>query len=274
MVNLTNIELSIFIKLFNRGGYVLDFNSYSFDAFTKQSIGLELCKHYNLSKGKSLIAYTEEASESKVVKLILDLFNYYELNYYEEIDSENDYAKIYRRCKPIADRLQRINRAFIHHAEELKTIFSSEYLCAQIDLMIRMQKDNPTEAIGKAKELIESCCKTILEELGTTVDKRWDMVRIVDETVKLLKITPHNIPDTIPEATAMKAILGNLKAIALNIATLRNSYGSGHGKSAKYKGLEERHAKLAVGSSTTLVNFLWDSYERYRDNNEILNTIK
>ena len=26
-----------------------------------------------------------------------------------------------------------------------------------------MQSENPTEAIGKSKELIESCCKTILE---------------------------------------------------------------------------------------------------------------
>ena len=267
MVNLTNIELSVFIKLFNRGGYVLDFNTYDFDAFTKQSIGLELCNYYNKSKGKSLIAYTEQAQESEVIKLILDLFNYYELHFFEEIKSENEYAKLYQRCQPIAERLKRINRASVHNAEELKTRFSSGYLCAQIDLMIRMQKDNPTEAIGKAKELIESCCKTILEEMGTTADKKWDMVRIVDETVKLLKITPHNIPDTIPEATAMKALLGNLKAIAVNIATLRNSYGSGHGKSANFKGLEERHAKLAVGSSTTLVNFIWDSYERYQFNN-------
>lgn len=274
MVNLTNIELGVFLKLYNRGGYVLDFNTCSFDAFTQKSIGLELCNKYRLSKGKSLNAYIGEASESNVIKLILDLFDYYELNFLMEIDSENEYAKLYRRCQPIAERLKRINRASILNAEELKTKFSSEYLCAQIDLMIRMQKDNPTEAIGKAKELIESCCKTVLEEQGITVDKKWDIVRIVDETVKLLKITPHNIPDTIPEATAMKAILGNLKAIALNIATLRNVYGSGHGKSANYRGLEERHAKLAVGSSTTLVNFLWDSYERYLSTNEIIRTIK
>ncbi|WP_211367464.1 abortive infection family protein [Sporomusa termitida] len=60
----------------------------------------------------------------------------------------------------------------------------------------------------------------------------------------------------------MKAILGNLRAIATNLAALRNPYGSGHGKSATYKGLEERHAKLAVGSSITFVNFLWDTHER------------
>lgn len=49
--------------------------------------------------------------------------------------------------------------------------------------------------------------------------------------------------------------LGNLIAIAEGMTTLRNSYGSGHGRAASYKGLEERHAKLAVGSTITLVEF-------------------
>ena len=47
---------------------------------------------------------------------------------------------------------------------------------------------------------------------------------------------------------------------------LRNKYGSGHGKSSSYKGLQERHAKLAIGASITLVNFLWDSNERINKN--------
>lgn len=264
MVNMTNIEKAAFIKLFNRGGYVLDFSTIDFDSFTSDSVGVALCSTYNLSKGKSLAAFLDNASENDVIKLILDLFAYYELNFAREIASENDYALIYRSCKPIVERLRQVNRVSIHNAEVLKTKFSSEYLNSQIDIMIRMQKDNPTEAIGKAKELIESCCKTILEEQGLAIDRKWDIVRIVDETVKLLKITPRDIPDTVREADALKAILGNLKAIAQNVATLRNSYGSGHGKSANYKGLEERHAKLAVGSSLTLVNFLWDSYERHQ----------
>jgi len=41
----------------------------------------------------------------------------------------------------------------------LKNNFSSDYLSKQIDLMLQMQVSNPTNAIGMAKELIESCCK-------------------------------------------------------------------------------------------------------------------
>ena len=85
----------------------------------------------------------------------------------------------------------------------------------------------------------------------------------------MLKLTPEDIPETVPEVQAIKSILGNLSAIAVNVAQLRNAYGSGHGKSFSYKGLQERHAKLAVGSSATLVVFLWDSYKRQVYNNKI-----
>lgn len=44
--------------------------------------------------------------------------------------------------------------------------------------------------------------------------------------------------------------------VAGGIAELRNPYGTGHGKPDSYKGLTVRHAKLAVGSATTLVEYL------------------
>lgn len=56
-----------------------------------------------------------------------------------------------------------------------------------------------------------------------------------------------------------------MNQIAQNIAELRNQYGSGHGKSATFKGLQPRHANLAVLSSFTLVNFLWDSFQLYKE---------
>ncbi|POO88177.1 hypothetical protein C1H57_25205, partial [Clostridium sp. 2-1] len=45
-----------FLKLFNRGGYVLNFSTNDFDVFTMSSVGVPLCEHYKESKGKSLTA--------------------------------------------------------------------------------------------------------------------------------------------------------------------------------------------------------------------------
>jgi len=145
--------------------------------------------------------------------------------------------------------------------ESLKQKFSSEYMTAQIDIMLKMQNENPTEAIGKSKEFIESCCKTILEEGGQTIDKDGNMNSLVKETMRFLQISTDSLKDNTAEIKTVKAILGSLGAIAGSIAELRNAYGSGHGKSANYKGLSSRHAKLAVGSSITLVNYLWETYE-------------
>lgn len=261
MVTLTPIEKGAFLKLFNRGGYILNFSTNEFDFFTLESIGVALCEHYGMSKGKSLSAYINEANDTDIKKLLNDILTYYELYYQLEIKNSEEYGKLYAKCRLIMDHVLTGIAPFVPTAKSLKEKFSSDYISKQIDMMIGLQECNPTEAIGKAKELIESCCKTILDGKSVEYDKKWDINKLIDITMKSFNITPRDISENIPEAEAIKAILGNLRAIATNIATLRNAYGSGHGKSAKYKGLEARHAKLAVGSSITLVNFLWDSYD-------------
>lgn len=59
--------------------------------------------------------------------------------------------------------------------------------------------------------------------------------------------------------------LDNLSAISTGMAELRSAYGTGHGKNATYKGLSPRHARLAVGASTTAVLFLWETFEEQRE---------
>lgn len=272
---MTNIEKGIFLKLFVRDGYVLDFSTSEFDSFTMASIGIPLCSKYKQSKGKSLTAFINDAASELSTKLLLDLLNYYETsypNFEKERDGINDpfalvsqdntvYQKLYAQCKEIACRLSP-NQFSESMTNTLKEAFSSDYINKQLNIMLENQATNPTESIGKAKELIESCCETILERSSVAINKDWKLNNLVDETMKLLKVTPEHVSETAKEAKAIKAILGSLKGIASNIAIVRNAYGSGHGKSTSYIGLQERHAKLAIGSSITLVNFLWDSYER------------
>ena len=240
-----------------------------------ESIGFALCSKYNLSKGKSLTAFVNEAPSELSTKLLLDLLSYYEKcypNFEKERDGITDpysifaqdnteYQHLYAQCKEIASRISP-DQFSESLTNILKESFSSDYINKQLSIMLENQATNPTESIGKAKELIESCCETILEKSGVTIDKDWKLNNLVDETMKLLEVTPSHVPETAKEAKAIKAVLGSLKGIASNIAIIRNAYGSGHGKSASFKGLQERHAKLAIGSSITLVNFLWDSYQR------------
>lgn len=274
MAVMTQLEIGQFMHLFNRGGYVLNFSTGDFDTFTLQSVGVALCEKYGMSKGKSLLTFLNTADDKDKVKLISDLFEYYETEYESEYLEDNDsdafgfslafdakYAKQYRRCKEIISRFSPSATPLAPMAETLIEKFSSDYLTKQITLMIEMQDSNPTEAIGKAKELIESCCKTILDANSVAWDKDWNVAKLAGTTMEHLHLMPEDIPETAPEAKSMKALLGNLLQVAMRMAELRNPYGSGHGKSASYKGLQSRHAALAVGSSITLVKFLWDTHE-------------
>ena len=48
----------------------------------------------------------------------------------------------------------------------------------------RMLEDDPSLAIGTAKELIETCCKTILAERGKLVQGTPDIPTLTKETLK------------------------------------------------------------------------------------------
>ena len=87
---LSNVEKGALVKLFNRSGYVLDFSTPDFDAFTLDSVGEALCEKYGMSKGRSLNAYINEAGDSETTKLLIDLFEHYEFAFSKEIESNNE----------------------------------------------------------------------------------------------------------------------------------------------------------------------------------------
>lgn len=152
-------------------------------------------------------------------------------------------------------------------AEELKKAFTSAYIRTQIEQMQRSVESNPADAIGKAKELVESCCKTILEEHGVIFDEGWEIPKLVKETISILKILPATVNNVIVEE-ALKKLVGNLSQMPQQLATIRNKMGTGHGRANSFSGLEPRHAKLAVGSAATLCWFLWETHEEMKKANQ------
>lgn len=199
--------------------------------------------------------------EDQEWQIFLDLFNGllkhdgYELIEKSHISGRNVYGWRDLLTKNIVIEKQ---------AESLTHKFNSEYISTQIKNMDSMIDTSPYDAIGKAKELFESCCKTILNENNLTIETAWDVIRLTKEVCKVLKLTPDDIPDTVKASETIKKLLGNLSVISQSMAELRNSYGSGHGKDAKFKGLTPRHARLAVGSAVTAVYFIWETYEEQR----------
>lgn len=238
---ITHLERGIFLSLFNRGGYVLDFSTNDFDNFTLMSIGLALCDHYRESKGKSLTAYLNECTDAEALKLLNDLMDYYELHYEDEFTQpeesavrsysfnrySKEFARYYRKARAVLDRENAGHNPFEGSSEYLKEQFSSEYMATQIDSLMKMRETNPTDAIGRAKELVESYRKTILKETGVEVSNDWDMNELIKATKKKLDIDTESVSNNLPEAKTVKKILGSLTGLVGGIAEFRNGWGMG-----------------------------------------------
>ncbi|MFZ7131433.1 MAG: abortive infection family protein [Eubacteriales bacterium] len=152
--------------------------------------------------------------------------------------------------------------------ESLRSEFKNldaEYISQQITRMEAAVNSDVGLAIGTAKELIETCCKTIISERSGELNESWDLPKLVKATVKLLKLTPSDIKDSAKASDTIKVILSNLATITNGISELRNKYGTGHGKESKSKGLSPRHAKLSVGAASTLAIFLYETHKEQND---------
>jgi hypothetical protein len=130
----------------------------------------------------------------------------------------------------------------------------------QLDRLREAVEDDPPLAIGTAKELVETVCKTILHECNVPFDDDAELTALVKLARKQLGLLPEDVPDSARGAQTVRVLLSNLGTIAQGLGELRNLYGTGHGRSGRSRGLSTRHARLAVGAASTLAMFLLETY--------------
>jgi hypothetical protein len=161
----------------------------------------------------------------------------------------------------VAGRLVSVSRTTqLHDIHDAISSLAAPELGRQLERLRDAVDDDPALAIGTAKEMLETTCKTILEESGCTVLPEWDVPELLKATRKQLKLLPEDVPDAARGAETIRKLLGSLGQIGHGLAELRNLYGSGHGRSGRAKGLSSRHARLAVGAVATLVQFLFETH--------------
>jgi len=243
------------------GGYVLDFTDRTFGEFVLESVGLEIhAEKYTArgtSKANKLRAFWKLESDSTVGKLLLAL-----IDYEESIDAEPDaeVKALAAKCRQIAARLP-AGGPSLNPLKEHAKVLNANHLADQIRRLEASIENDPSLAIGTAKELIETCCKTILAERGKPIVGKPDVSTLTKATLKELKLVPEGIPDTARGADVIKRLLSNLGTIGNGLAELRGLYGTGHGKHGSTTGLGVRHAKLAVGAAATLAVFLFETHK-------------
>ena len=240
------------------GGYVLDFSDRTFGEFVLEVVDKDIHgEKYTAdgaSKAKKLRAFWRLESDYTVGRLLLALIDY------EASLGANSNAALAEKCRQTATRLLAGGPSLSPLKEHAK-ILNANHLAEQIRRMEASIETDPSLAIGTAKELIETCCKTILAERGRPIVGTPDVSTLTKETLKALKLVPEGIPDAARGADVIKRLLSNLGTIGNGLAELRGLYGTGHGKHGGAAGLGARHAKLAVGAAATLAVFLFETHK-------------
>lgn len=140
---------------------------------------------------------------------------------------------------------------------------TADQLHTQIERIHASIESDPALAIGTAKELVETTCKTILADLGEE-HVTLDLGDLVKAASKALKLLPDGVPNEAKGADAVKKTLRSLGATVAGLGEMRNFYGSGHGQDGRARGLTPRHARLAVGAASTLAMFLFETHDARR----------
>jgi hypothetical protein len=156
------------------------------------------------------------------------------------------------RVAPTNAAYDRAEAALRHTAVGLSSVWMHqeiERIKAAIDV-------DPALAIGTAKELIETCCKHIADKLALNVPPNADMPELVKATLKGLQLVPEGISEEKKGVESIRRILGNFAQVTQGLAELRNLYGSGHGRNSSHRGLQPRHARLAVSAAAAFIEFV------------------
>ena len=95
-------------------------------------------------------------------------------------------------------------------AKESLSVADAGYVAQQITRMETAVENDPVLAIGTAKELVETCCKTILVERSIDVPADVDLPKLVKLTSRELELTPDDIPEKAKAAGTIKRLLSNL----------------------------------------------------------------
>jgi hypothetical protein len=242
-------------------GYVLDFSDRTFGEFVEETVEIDIHSDryttHGTSKAKKLRTFWTIESDYLTSTLLSALIDY---ALSPDTKPSEEQKALGKRSREIAARLLAGSPSLADLKVHARN-FDSKHLAEQIRRLEASVEKDPELAIGTAKELLETCCKTILEERGRPITGTPDVPTLTKATLRELKLVPEGVSEAARGADTVRRLLSNLGTIGHTLAELRGLYGTGHGKHGKAAGLQTRHAKLAVGACSTLARFLFETHK-------------
>lgn len=262
---------------YNEDGYILDFGNDRFNDFTEKSIGERIQENlnekagvYTYSKGKAFNYFIDHSNDNKIYKLVCDLHDYLSV-LVDDKPTGKDYKDLLLKSKEIVTELEQEYTDFNLYStsEKLKIYFDDNLISKQINLMLDEVYTSPNNAIGKAKNLVETCFKFILSESEVKYTNSDDFMTLRKKATKALNLdAKENV--TAKADKNIKKILSSFTQIISGLNELRNDFGDGHGIDDSFNILPSRYAKLAVNSAITIVDFYLETFEYVKEKNDFV----
>lgn len=135
---------------------------------------------------------------------------------------------------------------------------SSDYQSVQDELerALAAVDSDPADAVTAACSMVESVCKSILDQMGKPYPSRQEVSRLSSEITKHLDLSPAG--DDINND--MKRMLSGLASIATGIGALRTHAGDAHGRGLTSIQIEPVAARLAINTAATLAAFYIEAW--------------
>lgn len=134
----------------------------------------------------------------------------------------------------------------------------------QIDALESAVNNNPALAFDLAKTLIESVCKTLLQDRGMPAADDLELPQLFRQTLANLRLMPDVRSGAAEVRNSLKKTLGGLHTVVQGICELRNAEGfASHGKYGYVVSLDSVQAQLVARSADAVVHFLFAAHRSY-----------
>lgn len=146
----------------------------------------------------------------------------------------------------------------------LVTAGAAIHMQQQIETIEVALSNNPSLVFDLAKALVETTCKTILNDRKLSYSNDSDVQQLFKLTIENLQLLPSDQSGARNTRQGLeKAARGLLQAVQ-GLTELRNEQGmASHGKDAYARPLETIHALLVAQAADTIIHFLYSVHRNY-----------
>lgn len=241
----------------------LAFDNYDFEADFDHDPDVPGQRRTRVEQYYASIDFTSKTDITRLLRVYSDVLN--ELSY-DNDQEKADKEKLLKMLKQdgyefIDERLvfTRMSPALAEITQVVRSLDLRETERLADRLMRATKAGDPALTVGTAKDLVESVCKTILEDAGIT-HTNMHLPKLVRKAADVLSLLPGNIPDQAKGKDTIRRVLSSLAQIVDGISELRNLYGTGHGRHGRIsRGVTTRHARLVVGAASAVAIFLLET---------------